>query len=226
MSLYTRVMFLNETLCFVFNFLRLLKREKIRKERQLQHLAEVWNNHLLPDTFKAKNKRRWNHLQAKDARKRMFFRAIIPWAFLLVWWAWMSRPVCPGAVSAMDKLMMRDVHHRQLDIRLRQRDAMLYTMQVRDKRRDLRAGGSKRVEADWRAFERIRAAIARSIDTRALRELENFGKRVDASSGLEEVSSGLMWIRNGHYVIWDRFEGTENLARSEIRKFYVDPSRD
>lgn len=56
----------------------------------------------------------------------------------------------------MDKLMMRGAHHRQLDIRLRQRDAMLYTIQVRDKRKDLRARriGTSRGGLE-RALERI-----------------------------------------------------------------------
>lgn len=71
------------------------------------------------------------------------------------------RPVCPGAVSAMDKLMMRGAHHRQLDIRLRQRDAMLYTIQVRDKRKDLRARriGASRGGLE-RALERICASTS------------------------------------------------------------------
>lgn len=81
----------------------------------------------------------------KDARRRrmfsfLFSRAIIvPWGFLGCLMSLDVDPFCPGAVSAMDKLMMRGAHHRQLDIRLRQRDAMLYTIQVRDKRKDLRA---------------------------------------------------------------------------------------
>ena len=90
----------------------------------------------------------------------------------------MSRPVCPGAVSAMDKLMMRGAHHRQSDIRLRQRDAMLYTIQIRDKRGDLRAGGSKRVGTNRHALERIsREYRAESIDAGWSR----VEKRVDAN---------------------------------------------
>lgn len=96
-------------------------------------------------------------------------------------------PFCPGAVSAMDKLMMRGAHHRQLDIRLRQRDAMLYTIQVRDKRKDLRArrigtsrGGLTRARADLREY-RPRVATNRIGRREKLyAEVVNFGSRLGA----------------------------------------------
>lgn len=112
----------------------------------------------------------------KDARRRRmfsFFFLLLLFSFLepsSLGVCWVSdepgcRPVCPGAVSAMDKLMMRGAHHRQLDIRLRQRDAMLYTIQVRDKRKDLRA---RRIGADWNArwsgFARVRVPSYRLIE--------------------------------------------------------------
>lgn len=113
----------------------------------------------------------------KDARRRRmfsFFSLLLLFSFLepsSLGVCWVSdepgcRPVCPGAVSAMDKLMMRGAHHRQLDIRLRQRDAMLYTIQVRDKRKDLRARriGTSRGGLE-RALERICASTSPLVST-------------------------------------------------------------
>lgn len=129
----------------------------------------------------------------KDARRRrmfsfLFSRAIIvPWGFLGCLMSLDVDPFCPGAVSAMDKLMMRGAHHRQLDIRLRQRDAMLYTIQVRDKRKDLRArrigtsrGGLTRARADLREY-RPRVATNRIGRREKLYpEVVNFGSRLGA----------------------------------------------
>lgn len=129
----------------------------------------------------------------KDARRRrmfsfLFSRAIIvPWGFLGCLMSLDVDPFCPGAVSAMDKLMMRGAHHRQLDIRLRQRDAMLYTIQVRDKRKDLRARriGTSRGGLT-RGFARVQASCcdesnrtARKVVPRSCEFWEQIGSKRD-----------------------------------------------
>ena len=124
----------------------------------------------------------------------LFFSLLLLFSFLepsSLGVCWVSdepgcRPVCPGAVSAMDKLMMRGAHHRQLDIRLRQRDAMLYTIQVRDKRKDLRARriGTSRGGLE-RALERICASTNPLVST-------NRGNRI--GSGCTKSRDAKFWI--------------------------------
>lgn len=125
----------------------------------------------------------------------LFFSLLLLFSFLepsSLGVCWVSdepgcRPVCPGAVSAMDKLMMRGAHHRQLDIRLRQRDAMLYTIQVRDKRKDLRARriGTSRGGLE-RALERICASTSPLVST-------NRGNRIGSGCTKSRVHAKF-WI--------------------------------
>lgn len=147
-------------------------------------------------TKRVEEKRRVSKVQKMLVEEEcfLFFSLLLLFSFLepsSLGVCWVSdepgcRPVCPGAVSAMDKLMMRGAHHRQLDIRLRQRDAMLYTIQVRDKRKDLRARriGTSRGGLE-RALERICASTSPLVST-------NRGNRI--GSGCTKSRDAKFWI--------------------------------